>query len=248
MKCPRCSFVQSDQRLRCKKCGLGFEIDQEQDPCGKIRKGIPEREKPGTVAVSDFLRDLVSSVEPEVNPFHFAGRVVVFIILFVWGWFFILSPMSSNYAGNSFLHLVNLPFHEAGHIFFRLFGRWMMSLGGTLGQLLIPLICLLAFLLKSRNAFGAAVCLWWLGQNFIDIAPYINDARKGELMLLGGVTGREADYGYHDWEFILNEIGLLPYDRVFAHLVHGFGIILMLISFAWAGYMLWRQYRNLART
>jgi hypothetical protein len=247
MKCPKCNFVQSDERLRCKKCGLRFEKDQERDAPDKTKTDFTGREETGAFTMSAFIQDLAFSVEQEVNPFYFAGRALVFIIIFVWGWFFILSPMSSNYAGNSFLHLVNLPFHEAGHIFFRLFGRWMMSLGGTLGQLLIPLICLLTFLLKSRNPFGASVCLWWLGQNFIDIAPYINDARKGELMLLGGVTGREADYGYHDWEFILNEIGLLRYDRILAHLAHGLGIILMLVSFAWAGYLLYRQYRNLAR-
>jgi hypothetical protein len=155
--------------------------------------------------------------------------------------------MASNDTGSSFLHLVNLPFHEAGHVFFRLFGRWMMSLGGTLGQLLIPLVCLSALLVKTKDPFGAAVCLWWFGQNFIDIAPYINDARKGELMLLGGVTGQEADYGYHDWEFILNEVGLLNYDRVLARLAHGLGVVLMLLSFFWAGYLLQRQYKNLAR-
>jgi hypothetical protein len=223
-------------------------LDQEQGASARKKRDVPGREETDAVKVGDFSRDLLFSVEPEVNPFYFVGRVVVFVIFFVWGWIFILTPMASNGAGCSFLHLVNLPFHEAGHIFFRLFGRWMMSLGGTLGQLLIPLICLLAFLLKSRNPFGAAVCLWWFGQNFIDIAPYINDARKGELMLLGGVTGQEADYGYHDWEFILNEIGLLRYDRFLAHLAHGLGIIVMLISFAWAGYLLYRQYKNLART
>ena len=248
MKCPSCNFVQSDRHPRCLKCGLRLELDQEQGSTARRKRDVPGSEKAGAVAVGDFFRDLAFSVEPEVNPFYFAGRVLVFVIFFVWGWIFICTPMASNDAGSSFLHLVNLPFHEAGHIFFRLFGRWMMSLGGTLGQLLIPLICLVAFLLKSKNPFGAAVCLWWFGQNFIDIAPYINDARKGELMLLGGVTGREADYGYHDWEFILNEIGLLRYDRVLAHLAHGLGIILMLISFAWAGYLLYRQYKNLART
>ena len=153
--------------------------------------------------------------------------------------------MATNDAGNSFLHLVNLPFHEAGHIFFRLFGRWMTSLGGTLGQLLIPIICLLAFLINSKNPFGASVSLWWLGENFMDIAPYINDARNQELMLLGGITGREADYGYHDWEFILNEIGLIRYDHTLAHLAHGFGMVLMLTSFVWAGYLLFKQYKHL---
>jgi hypothetical protein len=153
--------------------------------------------------------------------------------------------MATNYAGNSFFHLVNLPFHEAGHLFFQLFGRWMTSLGGTLGQLLIPLACLLVLLLKTRDPFGASVSLWWLGESFMDIAPYINDARSQELVLLGGVTGREADYGYHDWEFILNEVGLLHYDRTLAALAQVLGILLMLLSFAWAAYVLLKQYRHL---
>jgi hypothetical protein len=124
----------------------------------------------------------------------------------------------------------------------------MTSLGGTLGQLLIPMICLLVFLLKAKNPFGASVSLWWFGENFMDIAPYINDARNQDLVLLGGITGREADYGYHDWEFILNEIGLLRYDHTLAHMAYNFGIVLMLISFVWAGYLLFKQYRNLDLT
>ncbi len=82
----------------------------------------------------------------------------------------------------------------------------------------------------------------------MDIAPYMNDARNQQLMLLGGVTGREADYGYHDWEFILNEVGLLRYDRILAHLTYDLGRIVMLISFAWAGYLLYKQFKNLDLT
>jgi len=152
------------------------------------------------VATEDetFFEKYVLFIEPEVNPFYLGGRVILFLVIFIWGWKFILTPMASNYAGTSFLHLVNLPFHEAGHIFFRLFGQWMTSLGGTLSQLLIPILCLLTFLIRYKNPFGASVALWWLAESMMDVAPYINDARNGQLMLLGGVTGREADYGYHD--------------------------------------------------
>ena len=124
----------------------------------------------------------------------------------------------------------------------------MTSLGGTLGQLLIPIVCLSVFLIKTRDPFGASISLWWLGENFMDIAPYMNDARNQQLMLLGGVTGREADYGYHDWEFILNEVGLLRYDRILAHLTYDLGRIVMLISFAWVGYLLYKQFKNLDLT
>jgi len=248
MKCPRCNFVQSDQNTKCSKCGIIFEKYQNHQT-STLRKGaVTPKEKGNATKEGTFSQRFVFFVEPEVNPFYFGGRIIILLIIFIWGWKFILTPMATNYAGNSFLHFVNLPFHEAGHIFFQLFGRWITSLGGTLGQLLIPTICLLFFLLKAKNPFGASVSLWWFGENFMDIAPYINDARNQDLVLLGGITGREADYGYHDWEFILNEIGLLRYDHTLAHIAHSFGVVLMLISFVWAGYLLFKQYENLDLT
>ena len=45
----------------------------------------------------------------------------------------------------------------------------------------------------GNSLFGGAVALWWLGQSCLDVAPYACDARKEELILLGGVTGKEAD-------------------------------------------------------
>lgn len=241
MKCPKCNFVQSDKKVSCLKCGIIFERYQTA-PLDK-RKSIATNESP--TEERDFFQDIVFLVEPRVNPFYFGGRVFVFLALLIWGLKFILTPMGTNYAGSSFFHLVNLPFHEAGHLFFQFFGQWMTSLGGTLGQLLIPLFCLLVLLLKTKDPFGASVALWWFGESFMDIAPYINDARNQELLLLGGITGREADYGYHDWEFILNEVGLLRYDHTLAYLAHSLGIVLMLLSFGWAGVVLLKQYRHL---
>jgi hypothetical protein len=142
------------------------------------------------------------------------------------------------------MHLINLPFHEAGHVFLRPFGQFLMMLGGSLGQLLIPFICLAVFVMKTRDAFGASVALWWLGESFMDLAPYINDARELKLILIGGVTGREV-VDYHDWEFILRKLGWLRYDHTLAHLANTVGIVLMLAAFAWGGYVLFKQYKNL---
>ena len=241
MKCPNCDFVQSDRKARCLKCGIIFE--KYQSPA--LRKRASGADGRATAEEGTFFLVNVFFVEPKVNPFYFGGRMIIFVIAFIWGWKFIFSSIASNDVGNSFFHLVNLPFHEAGHLFFQFFGRWMTSLGGTLGQLLIPTLCLLVFLIKTKDPFGASVSSWWLGENFMDIAPYINDARNRELMLLGGVTGKEADYGYHDWEFLLNEIGLLRFDHALAHIAHVLGIVLMLLSFVWAGYVLLRQFRHL---
>ncbi|CAK8714724.1 Zincin peptidase [Candidatus Electrothrix laxa] len=170
------------------------------------------------------------------------GRIIILAVLVTWGWKLIFVSIASNGAGESFLHLVNTPFHEAGHVFFRPFGSFLTSLGGTLGQLLMPLVCTTVFLLQTRDTFAASVGLWWFGENFLDIAPYIGDARAGVLPLLGGNTGHSSPYGFHDWEFLLTETGLLRYDQPIARLSHGIGSVIMLLAVAWGGYILWKTY------
>ena len=153
--------------------------------------------------------------------------------------------MKSNYVFESIWHMINLPFHEFGHILFRPFGRLMTSLGGSIAQVLMPVICLVVFLVKTRDTFAASFTLWWTGQNFMDLAPYINDARSLTLPLLGGNTGRTSPYGFHDWEFILQETKLLRHDHFLAHFAHILGTVLMLCAFAWGGYVLFKQYKSL---
>ncbi len=192
-----------------------------------------------------WARERPSTGDDSLNSLNFSGRLLLFLGLLVWGWKFMTSPLESNYAGESLLHLVNLPFHEAGHVFFMPFGRFMTVLGGTLGQILMPLICAGTLLLKTRDAFGASVALWWTAENFMDIAPYINDARALDLMLLGGVTGKEVEG--HDWEYLLGTLGWLRYDHILAHLSQWLGITMMAFALLWSGVLLVRQYRTLGR-
>jgi len=196
-------------------------------------------------------RGLLFYVEPQINPVYFCGRAALYVIFFVWGWQFIsmdydVAVGGDPVIGESFMHSVNLVFHEAGHVIFIPFGRFMTILGGTLGQWLIPFIVLCAFVLKSRDTFGATIGLWWLGQSFLDAAPYINDARAGQLILLGGVTGRDQP-GYHDWENILGDLGWLQYDHTIAGIVNTVGTGLMMMSFIWGACVLYLQYQNLER-
>src|SRR5207245_7612100 len=134
--------------------------------------------------------------EERVNLFFFAGRVLVYVLLVFWGMKFIVTPMETNYVGAHFMHLINLPFHEAGHLVFSPFGRFMTVLGGSLGQLLMPLICLGAFLFYNNDAFGATVALWWFAESLMDLATFINRARDIKLMLLGKDTGMEGVGAY----------------------------------------------------
>ena len=78
----------------------------------------------------------------------------------------------------------------------------------------------------------------------MDLAPYINDARSLTLPLLGGNTGRTSPYGFHDWEFILKELGIAKYDHVFAHLADKLGSLLMICALMWGTYLLYKQYKN----
>ncbi len=187
-------------------------------------------------------RNLLFEVEEGVNPFYLLGRALVLVGLCVWGWKFITTPMETNYVGQSFMHLINLPFHEAGHIIFLPLGRLLHALGGSLGQILMPCICLAAFLFKNRDPFGASVSLWWVSQNFMDVAPYINDARALDLILLGGVTGKEVDG--HDWQNILGTLGWLEYDHTIAVASYRFGTLLMILAFIWGGYILYQQFKH----
>lgn len=245
MKCPKCSFEQPADNLECIRCGIIFAKYVRRPRTIPDVKTLTRDQAAIPEDAAGIIKSLLFYVKPKTNRLIWSARVLLFLIILLWGLKLILTAMESNYIGRSFWHLVNLPFHEAGHLIFRPFGRFMTSLGGTLGQLLMPLICLVVFIIKTRDPFAAAFSLWWLGVNFMDIAPYINDARSGVLPLLGGNTGQTSPYGFHDWEFILNELGLMTYDHLLANLSYKLGSVLMIGAFFWGGYMLFKQYQKL---
>jgi hypothetical protein len=169
------------------------------------------------------------------------GRALLWLILLWLLVRFATHSVVSNYAGASFLHLPNLVFHEAGHILFGFFPRFLTVLGGSATQVLIPLVCLVA-LWRHGDRFGASVALWWVGQNFVDLAPYINDARDLQLVLLGGHTGQEVEG--HDWEYLLQATHLSTWDHTLARLAHLYGIAVMLGALVWGAYEIRRSWRR----
>jgi hypothetical protein len=146
-------------------------------------------------------------------------------------WPFVRTPIDPGVL-DSFLHLPNLVFHEAGHVLFLPFGRFMSVLGGSLMQLLVPLACAATFVRQQGNRFAAAVCIWWAGQSLVDLAPYVADARALRLVLLGGRTGAEVEG--HDWEYLLGSVGLLQWDVVLGRLTHLAGSLVMIGALCWA--------------
>lgn len=243
--CPKCQHVRlpSEQTDvdQCPSCGLIFS---------KWMKQRYHQEKSAIKQVDDhevFFRRLLNTllyVPESIGRSKLLGHALIFLVFFIWGWSFILMSMQSNEIGSSFMHNINLVFHEAGHVIFRPFGRFMTILGGSLLQLLVPVVVMVAFIWKNHDNFGASIGLWWLSQSMMDLAPYINDARAGQLMLLGGVTGTDMP-GIHDWRNILTDLGLLRQDHTIARMTDMMGELFMLISFVWGAYILYLQYQTM---
>lgn len=248
-KCPKCGYARQPQDAGdhgvCPSCGLVFV------KWLRNRAGLPVRDESESAASGDQgqrviarLFQYVIHVPERTDPMLFWGRVAAYVGLFAWGWYFISLSIHTNEIGESFMHRVNLAFHEAGHFAFIPFGRFMTILGGSLGQLIMPMIVMAAFLWKHRNTFGASVALWWLGQSLMDLAPYINDARTQQLELIGGGSGWERP-GAHDWNNILADLNLLHRDTRIAWWADAIGSAILLLGLAWGAYVLCRQYRNL---
>lgn len=118
---------------------------------------------------------------------------------------------------------VDLVIHEAGHFFFMFFGKYIYTLGGTLMQIILPLIIVWYFL-SNYYRTGVQFSLLWLGQNFVNISVYAADAQEQALPLLGG------NKVYHDWAYLLGEIGMLQHDDIFGYFFFGIGILIFVIA------------------
>ena len=159
------------------------------------------------------------------------ARAALVAGLAIWTIWFARTPLSAD-VNQSFLHLPDLVFHEAGHVIFSPFGRFMTVLGGSLLQCLVPVIAAIAFI-KQEQPFSAAICGWWAGQNLVDLAPYIADARALQMVLLGGHTGAEVEG--HDWEYILTQLGITHLDRGIGMTAYALGIAIMIGALVFAG-------------
>ena len=144
-------------------------------------------------------------------------------LFFIW-----MISLAAPDRPSSFLHGIDLAFHEAGHLIFAPFGRTLVLLGGTLLQLIIP-AGLCGYFFVRRNPFSAAFCTFWLGENFIDVSVYMADARTLQLDLVGG--------GEHDWNNLFYQFGTLTENWVSAisTTTHHIGVLFMLAATVWVG-------------
>lgn len=117
----------------------------------------------------------------------------------------------------------NLLVHEGGHGVFMIFGGFIYIAGGTLMQIILPLIIVWYFF-RNGYRFGVQLFLVWLGQNFINISVYATDAQARALPLLGGSSV------IHDWHYMLSRMGILQYDAIVGYLFVALATITFIIA------------------
>jgi hypothetical protein len=231
-KCPQCAAQHTNETNSCEICGLVFRKYFKYYPQQAPEQFSTKRTDQSKINPEDIISTYKDNSKNDYRTikFGFIALLTYFSVVMLF------AGINGESTISTLMHLIALPFHEAGHVLLRPAGQFISSLGGTLGQLTMPLICAVVLWVKQGDRYGSMIACWWLGQNFIDISPYIYDARAGQLPLLGGNFGHSSPYGFHDWEYLLTETGLISADHTIASISFALGIVVMLSALGFACY------------
>jgi len=150
-------------------------------------------------------------------------KLIVAIIATLYFLWIAYDPMQG-----SFLDLIDLPIHETGHLVFRLFGEFMMVAGGSLFQVLFPMVFVGYFAWWQRSYYSAAIVMLWVGQSILNVWVYASDAIVMQLVLTSGMTGSEGSF--HDWNYLLTATGLLDSTKGVAKVIRFFGTLTIIFA------------------
>jgi uncharacterized membrane protein YgdD (TMEM256/DUF423 family) len=135
---------------------------------------------------------------------------------------------------------LNLGIHELGHLVFSPLGQFLMVAGGTIAQLLVPLISFFMFY-RQRDYFAFTVSFCWMGTNLFSVAGYMADARKMALPLVTPFGGEEI---IHDWNYLLGKMGLLNSDTVLGGFVRLLAILNMVIGLVFGAWLILKMFKK----
>jgi hypothetical protein len=134
------------------------------------------------------------------------------------------------------LGLVDLGFHELGHLLTYPLPDVVTAAMGSVTQALVPLGLATYFLLIRRDLVGGSVCLGWAATSAQDVSVYIADAPYQRLTLIGGE---------HDWAFVLgpDHLNMLGGAHIIAAVVNALGLLMLLAGMACCALGLFRGIR-----
>ena len=182
--------------------------------------------KPGWRSMEfEFLEQLKEKWEP-VSKWALIAWVAFYALFLLY---------AARAADGLIIDNVNLVVHESGHLLFGWLGsQTIMVAGGTLMQLLVPSL-LACFFIYQRQPIGTAFCAFFFFENFLNIAPYMADARAQQLQL---VTVGDAENTIHDWFYLFSKVGLLRHDTQIAAFTKVLGWLGMIAVVVW---LVWRS-------
>jgi hypothetical protein len=155
------------------------------------------------------------------RPWRFVAGIVACGVL---AWFSVVRDVRVPLLG-----LVDLGFHELGHLLTYPLPDVATASMGSIAQIAVPLGLAAYFAAFRRDVLAVGLCLAWAGTSARDAAIYVADAPYERLELIGGD---------HDWAFVLGPAHLDALDAAatIASVVAIGGVLLVLagtLACAW---------------
>jgi len=230
-------------RLACPSCGRTREVPEDRIPARTFAQRCPgcgtrfevDGELLRALATAPGAGDPEAPAEPPREEDRERGRRLPApsggaAAALAAGTAFLLWSQATRGLVASVIDGANLLFHEAGHPVFGLLGsRFLMFLGGTLGQLAFPVAAAVVFASRRQTAsFAAAVV--WIGLNLVNVGRYAADAELRVLPLLA------ADEDAHDWWNLLGMMGLRHHATLIGGAIAAAGWAAQVAAPAWVAW------------
>lgn len=131
------------------------------------------------------------------------------------------------------LALVDLGFHELGHLVTYWLPDMVTAAMGSVAQVAVPAGLAMYFYVRDEMA-SACFLVAWSGSSLRNVAVYMADAPFERLQLIGGD---------HDWAAIFHQFDKMDWAVPVAGLVGFFGLLTIVAAAAWCGYLLYHELR-----
>ncbi len=159
--------------------------------------------------------------------------LTIFYIYLLYKYLFV-----ENYT--SIIDPLNLGIHELGHVVFGFMGMFIGIAGGTMLQLIFPIVGILMFI-KQKDAAAILFGIVWLATNFFGIAVYVKDAQEMALPLLSLGSGSDV---IHDWNYLLNHTNLILLDNFIGGIFWTMGLLFLVAGIMGNLYLIYKFFEN----
>ena len=199
------------------------------------------------------MRNLLHKIDPYQQSFLYFKwgfwTLLICLAALVYGCMHAQEVFIKGALDNIFVYLPNYLTHEFSHRFWCALGWqwWCYASGNTMETLIVLALCLGSLRLRGGR-YLLPILTYWLGTTLYGAGVYAADARACKLPLTSSdmMTNFAPGEIKGDWHYILEPLGLLPYDVIIGKvLIYGgvFCLVLALFSL-WYYWTHHEQYLN----